>query len=42
MKIEEEINNKINELAKQLIGTEGSQAHGIRKQIEILKWVLDE
>jgi translation initiation factor IF-3 len=42
MKTEKEINEKISELAKQLIGTEGSQAHGIRKQIEALKWVLDE
>jgi len=42
MKNKNQINEKITELAKQLIGSEGSQAHGTRKQIEILKWVLEE
>ncbi len=42
MKTEEQINNKINEIAKQAIGTEGSKAYRLRGQIEILAWTIEE
>lgn len=32
---------KILELTRNLKGTTGSKAHGLRKQIEILNWVLE-
>jgi len=42
IKDSKEIHAKLAELAKRLVGTEGSQAHGIRCQIKTLKWVLGE
>jgi len=42
MKTKNEINEKINELARTAIGTEGSKAYKFRGQVEILKWVLEE
>ena len=37
-----QIHDRLAQLAKDLVGTEGSQAHGIRSQIKALKWVLNE
>ena len=38
----EEVKERIFNLSKELSEHEGSKAHGIRKQIEILHWVIGE
>ncbi len=41
MKTIKQTEKKIIELTRELKGTEGSKAHGIKKQIDILNWVLE-
>lgn len=41
-KSSEEIKDRIFDLSKELSKHEGSKAHGIRKQIEALHWVVGE
>ena len=38
----EEVKERIFNLSKEIGKTEGSKAHGIRKQIEALHWVIGE
>lgn len=41
MKSRKQIETKLVEISRSLVGTEGSKAYGLRKQIELIDWVLN-